>query len=106
MRAHDFARRKAVIEGRAARSQQWKTKAIRHLIRRAQAAVILSWGRIVGYRMPDGSVACVKERFSDAASACAEIERIAQQSTASYVPVRAYRCEYCRGWHTTSRGRA
>lgn len=76
---------------------------MRALARRAGAAIILPNGRHVGYRLPDGSVACAKHRYRDEVAAQMELARIRRDAVRGYVPVRAYRCEWCDGWHLTSR---
>lgn len=101
MRAADFARRRARIEhgstGRRYRAE------LRALMKRSRAIPIIAYGRIVGYRLADGRVACVKQRFRCEASALDELAGIRRTANHFYIPVRAYRCEWCDGWHLTSK---
>lgn len=104
MRAAEFARRLARIEREAAtRGAGFRRGATRALTRRAGAALIVPQGRIAGWRLPDGSVACVKERFRTLDAAQHELHRIGRHASHEYVPVRSYRCHLCDGWHLTSR---
>ncbi len=108
MRAGEFARRRARIEsdkGLKCRphSPAFQRKALRALAKRAGAALIVPIGRRIGYRLPDGSVACAKQRYRTHEAADAELQRIAVHASRAYVPVRAYRCDWCGGFHLTSR---
>lgn len=108
MKAGDFARRAAQIEHgdgwrNCNRGKGFRRKALRALAKRAGAALILPRGKFVGYRMPNGSVACLKERYRSAESADLVLCCVAMHSTHQHVPVRAYRCEWCGGYHLTSR---
>lgn len=101
MRAAEFARRRARIE-HGSTGRRYKAE-LRALMKRSRAVPIIAYGRIVGYRLADGGVACVKHRFRCELSALAELAAIRRNTTSSYVPVRAYRCEWCAGWHLTSK---
>ena len=106
MTAGEFARRRGLIEfdrgdRHKARGRSFKRKALQALAKRAGAALMIPNGRRVGYRLPDGSVACEKQRFRDSTVALAELERISRHAVHAYVPVRAYHCEWCGGWHLT-----
>jgi len=103
MRASEFARRRARIDHRDHGDGNRSRKARRALLKRARAIRVIRHGRVVAYRMRDGSVACVKERFRSEATATHEIGRIAETSLHAYIPVRAYLCDLCSGWHLTSR---
>lgn len=108
MRASEFARRVARIDSDKGlkfrpHGRGYRRKAIRALLKRSGAALIVPNGRFVGYRMKDGSVVCVKQRFHTRASAEVELARIGRHASHDYVPVRAYCCEWCGGWHLTSR---
>jgi len=76
---------------------------MRQLVKRARAVIMIVNGKVVGYRMTDGSVACVKVRYPDDVRAQIDLARIRAVTNHGYVPVRAYRCEHCSGWHLTSR---
>lgn len=103
MKAGEFSRRRARIE--SARGCKFQRKALRALAKRARAAIIVPNGKRIGYRLPDGSVACEKQRFHSEDAANTELTRIARQASHAYIPVRAYRCEWCSGWHLTSRAK-
>lgn len=108
MKAGDFAMRLArIAQGMGDRNRNrgkgFSRKAERALAKRARAAMILPRGKFIGYRMPDGSVACMKERYRSAEAAEHELKRIAEHSGKGYIPVRAYRCDWCNGYHLTSR---
>lgn len=108
MRAGEFARRRARIESEKGTAtcrhgRSYRRKAMRALVKRAGAARIIPNGRRVGYRLPDGSVACDKQRFRTLEAAQTELARIAVHSAHAYVPVRAYLCPWCGGYHVTSR---
>lgn len=108
MKAGDFARHVARIDHGASnrtrnRGKGFRQKALRALAKRAGAALILPRGKFVGYRMPDGSVACLKERYRTHDAAMHELERIGKHSSHGYIPVRTYLCEWCGGYHLTSR---
>lgn len=108
MSAGEFARRRGLIEFDRGerykpRGHAFKRKAVRALAKRAGAALLIPNGRRVGYRMPDGSVACEKQRYRDVCVALTELERIGRHASHAYVPIRAYQCEWCGGWHLTSK---
>jgi hypothetical protein len=105
MHASEFARKRAKIERRAKGRTQFARKAMEHLQREAQATQIIVKGRVVAWLMKDGGVVCAKERYHDAIQAQLELVRIARFARNSYVPVRAYPCPYCHGFHLTSRGK-
>lgn len=102
MRAADFARRRARIEQGALNGRRYRAE-MRALMKRSRAIPIIAYGRVVGYRLADGRVACVKQRFICEASAVAELASIERTATHNYIPVRAYPCEWCGGWHLTSK---
>lgn len=72
-------------------------------MRRGRAVPIIAFGRIVGYRLSDGKVACLKQRFRSESAALLELSTIRRTSNRTHIPVRAYRCEWCGGWHLTSK---
>lgn len=103
MHAADFARHMGRINATQRRGKHYQRKAMLALTKRANAALIVPRGHVVGYRLPDGSVACLKQRFRSADTAGAELQRISCHASHSYIPVRAYQCDWCNGWHLTSR---
>lgn len=103
MRASEFARQRARINRRARGRQAFASKALEHLARDADATPLRTHGRIVAWALPNGGVVCVKERLRDGHQAFAELERIALQTPkGDHIPIRAYRCTFCGGWHLTS----
>lgn len=107
MNGRDFARQCALIDRRA-RNQEHRRKAMAHLVRRAGAVPVVRGGKTVGYRTPDGFMLCEKRRFRTRVAAQAELGAIrlfSQNVPHGRIPVRAYFCTYCQGWHLTSQPR-
>jgi hypothetical protein len=77
-------------------------KAFAHLVRRSGATTIIINHRIIGWRMKTGEIVCAKKRFANEEQAVGKIEIIADNDPAGHVPIRAYACAECRGWHLTS----
>lgn len=103
MNAHQFIRQRVRIEQRFAPGRK-RQDAIANLVRDARAAVILIHRKAIGYRMTTGEVVCIKHRYrthEDAVETMAKIH--AATGGAGHVPVRAYPCPYCKGFHLTSR---
>lgn len=105
MHASEFARKRGKIERRAGGRAAFFRKAMLHLIHEASAVTIIIRGQLVGWRMTDGSVVCVKQRYREALDAQLELVRIMRYSRSAKVPVRAYPCQHCGGWHLTSQAR-
>jgi hypothetical protein len=103
MNASTFARYVERIERRMHGKPARQLKAIRSMARRERAAMVFANGKLVGFRLRDGSMVCRKHRYRDEAAALVDLARIAYTSTSSKVPVRAYRCGECHGWHLTSK---
>lgn len=78
---------------------------MRMLLRRLRGVPIIVGGKIIGHRFPDGSVACVKRRYRTMVLAAEDLDRIARTDHDHYIPVRAYRCQWCFGFHLTSQAR-
>jgi hypothetical protein len=104
MHASEFARKRAKIERRAGGSTAFYRKAMGHLVREAQAVEIAIRGQVVGWELPDGGVVCAKIRYREEVAAQLELLRIAKFGQGK-VPVRAYRCCYCGGFHLTSQAK-
>lgn len=104
MRASEFARRRAKIEQRSRGRGDFKRKAMRHLVAEAGAREVFVAGRLVGWALSTGGVVCVKQRFRDWMEAQLALQRIAPQSR-PVLPVRAYACPFCQGFHLTSQGK-
>lgn len=106
MNAAEFSRRRARIvhefHGRGRRHN----REIAHLLRDARAILVVMERKVVGYRMPNGEMVCIKMRYRTATEATEDIERIqASNVNGGRVPIRAYGCPHCRGFHTTSQAR-
>jgi hypothetical protein len=105
MNAVNFIRHRSRIEHEYhGRGKQYK-RALSHLVRDAKAALVVVRRKIVGYRLPTGEMVCVKTRYPDEAHAIADVLRIQAHGDGHRVPIRAYPCPHCRGWHTTSQQR-
>lgn len=102
MNAATFARKRARIERQAAGRASYRERAMRHLVREAGAALVIIERKFVGYRLPNGEMVCVKERYYTSEQADAALQRIVARSHAPRVPVRVYYCEHCYGYHLTS----
>ena len=75
-------------------------------MRDAKAALVIVARKVVGYRLPNGEMVCVKERHRDEAAALAALARIQASNWNNHrVPQRAYQCDHCHGWHLTSQAR-
>lgn len=107
MHASEFARKRARIERQPGRRPAFYRRALDHLVREAGAEAIVIRGQLVGWRMPDGGVVCVKQRYRAAESAHTELERIGVHARRNqHVPVRVYECPHCNGFHLTSQARS
>jgi len=99
-----FHRQRRRIEQRFPAGSK-RRQAMAHLVREARAAMVVVSGHAVGWRLPGGAMSCTKRRYPNATAAYSDLDRIASTSAAGRVPVRAYPCEFCGGWHTTAQGR-
>lgn len=89
-----------------ARSERHARKALAHLAREAGAQPVYVGGRLVRHVLPDGWAVCEKRRYSSEAAALAELQGVrafAHLHPGRKLPVRAYACEHCHGWHVTSK---
>jgi hypothetical protein len=105
MNASEFARKRSQIERRAQGRESFRRKAMGHLVRESGAEPVMANGRLLGWRLPCGSVVCVKQRYRDAIGAENELARIRRFNSGGHIPVRVYRCEWCHGFHLTSQAR-
>ena len=103
MHATDFIRRRDRIVAALGGKGGKVSRALQTLVRRAGAVVIVTQRRIIGYRMRDGSVACSKRRYRSEVDARLDMVMIQARAKHSHVPIRVYRCEWCSGWHLTSK---
>lgn len=105
MHASEFQRKRAKLERRSGNRSAFFRKAMAHLLREAQATEIRAAGKVVGWRMKDGTVVCIKQRHRDWVEAALALETITQHANARHVPVRAYLCPWCDGFHLTSQAK-
>ncbi|MBF9235562.1 hypothetical protein [Microvirga alba] len=108
MNGRDFARQRALITWRA-RSEAHRRKAMARLIRQAGAVVVFVSGKLVGYRLPDGFVVCEKRRYRTESAALLELANVqlfTRLNGPRRIPIRAYQCTHCHGWHLTSQREA
>lgn len=103
MKSLEFARRLGRIEHELVGNTKARRNVLGKLVRRMRAAYVIREGRIVAYRLPDGSAVCRKQRFPSDDAAAAELARIKATATHAYIPARFYPCGYCKGFHLTSR---
>lgn len=104
MKAGAFVRKRALILRRAGDRAAFARRAIDKLAREFGAVPAMDGRRAIGWLMPDGSIACDKLRYREEVDARLELLRIAKHSGhRAHVPVRAYACPWCHGWHLTSR---
>jgi hypothetical protein len=104
--AATFARHRARIEREHHGRGRKYRKALAHLITDARAALVVMQRKVVGYRLPNGEMVCIKTRYRSWDEATADVMRIQGLHTdGDRVPVRAYSCAHCRGFHTTSQAR-
>ncbi|HEV2680935.1 MAG TPA: hypothetical protein VGV14_10585 [Rhodanobacter sp.] len=102
MKCQQFAQQLGRIEHRHGHSTKASRGVLQCLVNRVGAAYVIAHGKIAGYRMPDGSMVCRKRRFPHMVAATAELRSIAAVSKHSHIPVRAYACPDCKGFHLTS----
>lgn len=105
MNGRKFASKRARILHRA-RSDRHARKAIAHLAREHGARQVHIGGKLVGHVLPGGFTVCEKRRYSSEAAAHGELDGVRafeHLHLGRKLPVRAYACPACRGWHVTSK---
>lgn len=102
MNAGEFARKRARIEQEGHRSKGYAAKALEALVREARAITIIGRNRVVGWRMRNGQVVCVKRRYKDEPAANLELANVKRDPRTPRIPGRFYLCPHCNGWHLTS----
>jgi hypothetical protein len=106
MNAAQFCARRSRIErDNHKRSKRYQVM-MAHLVRDAKAALVVRERRIVGYRLPNGQIVCIKKRFATEEKA-ADVLRLIQSdpTVTGHIPVRIYPCPQCHGYHLTSQER-
>lgn len=104
MNAGNFARKRALIKRRG-RGAKHERKALAHLAREAGAVAVHVDGRLVAHEMPDGSTVCELRRYRDGPAAHEELANLrafAPLHPGKRLPVRAFPCPRCGGWHVTA----
>lgn len=103
MNAQEFIKRRAKIEGTWGRARDWQRNAFKRLVREAGAVPVVGKRRVVAYHLAAGEVVCVKQRFKDEPAAAMSLQMIHEErQPREHIPVRAYHCAHCKGWHITS----
>lgn len=102
MNAAQFSRQRARIAREAKQRRGFGPNALRKLVREARAVTIVRSRRIVGWRLPDDSVVCVKHRYQAQGDAIMDMLGIQAEYGKRGLPRRAYQCDFCGGWHLTS----
>lgn len=103
MNAAQFSRARQRIEREAKERKGYGPKALRKLVRESRAVTVI-WGRrIIGWRMKDGAMVCKKDRYATREQATGMMLAIQAEHGKHGKPRRAYQCEFCNGWHLTSR---
>lgn len=106
MNAAEFARRRSRIEHQHRGHGKRRQRELAHLVRDAKAALVVLDRKVVGYRLPNGEMVCVKERHRTEVDAQVALSRILSSNWNGHrVPQRAYPCQFCHGWHLTSQAR-
>jgi hypothetical protein len=103
MNAAQFSRARQRIEREAKSRKGYGTKALRRLVREARAVTVIGGTRIIGWRMRDGTMVCRKDRYSTRDQAVAVMLGIQAEYGKAGKPRRAYECNFCGGFHLTSR---
>lgn len=103
MNAAQFSRERERIERDSHAGANFQRRAFSRLVERARAIRFIVSGKVLGWRLPDGSMVCAKRRFIDQPAAIAYMLAIQAQDGKRNAPRRSYQCEFCKGWHLTSR---
>lgn len=106
MNAGEFIKRRTKIEGERGRAAGWQRRAFDRLVREARAEPVFAVAakRVVAFRLGGGEIVCVKQRFKTEPAAAQSLQMIHEErQPREHVPVRAYHCDHCKGWHITSR---
>ena len=105
MTGRQFARQRARILARG-RPDRTTRRALAHLAREAGAEPVTLGHKLVGHILPDGFMVCQLRRYPDEAAALGELDGVRAFShlQPGKLPVRAFPCSHCKGWHLTSRG--
>ncbi|HDR9259591.1 TPA: hypothetical protein QDB21_005613 [Burkholderia vietnamiensis] len=103
MNSAQFSRQRDRIAREAKSRKGYGTTAMRKLVRQARAVTVV-WGKhIIGWRMPDGAMVCKKRRYATQQAAAFDMLGMQAEHGKRGMPRRAYQCEFCGGWHLTSR---
>lgn len=105
MNAAQFSRARERIERDEHKGATFRRKALARLVDRANAIrfIHVQSGKVLGWRMVDGSIVCAKRRFLSRELGENYMLAIQAQDGKAHAPRRVYQCEFCKGWHLTSR---
>lgn len=103
MNSRNFASKVGRIDHEYGLQSRMGKKVLQRLVDRVGAAHIINQGRIAGWRLPNGQVVCRKRRYPSEDVANVELQLIVHRSRRHKVPVRAYSCPTCLGFHLTSK---
>jgi hypothetical protein len=103
MNAAQFARARDRITREGKGRKGYETNAMRRLIRDARALIVICGQSIVGWRMTDGAIVCHKRRYGTREAAVADMLGIQAEYGKRWAPRRAYQCDFCGGFHLTSK---
>jgi len=102
MNRHTFERQMGRIEQRHGHFTKATGDIMAKIVRKARARYVVANGKVTGYRLPDGTMVCRKRRYRDSMAAEVHLAQITHVSSRAHIPVRAYQCTNCCGWHLTS----
>lgn len=106
MNVGEFVKRRARIELEHHRRRKgYAGKAMDALVREAGAIIIIARNRVVGWRMRNGQVVCMKRRYRSESEASLELANVKRDPRTPRIPGRFYLCPHCEGWHLTSQQR-
>lgn len=100
-----FAQLRDRINTRYGRGNEWRKRALKHLVAEAGAVAQLTQGRVLSYRLPSGKYVCVKHRYATEEQAADAVRQIGMEQDGRIKPRRSYPCYFCSGWHLTSEPR-
>lgn len=96
------AARERILSQSHRRSNDWRKRALAHLVAEAGAEPQTSGRRVLSWRMPTGQHVCVKHRYTTETRATDAILEMHRETDGRRKPIRAYPCYFCAGWHITS----
>lgn len=102
MTPREFIRQRARVE-RQFPPWRKRNQAMHRLVAESRAAIVTNGTRVAGWRLPCGTMVCVKIRYATREAADLELKMVRAMFTGGHrIPTRAYACRHCHGWHLTS----